>query len=380
MNIIGVSYNPEGICFAKSDNKIATNTVYINEFIDIFRKNGICDIGFSYKVVGDKVVPVYTPEILQYTMAGKVMKKVDDYLKIILNEISAIYIGEEYLKLIKDKTVLSNNISTTETDTIVTGISMEPTQVIVNKIGNTIELIDIVLKLNYWRRNHKSGTLLPFTNYEIEFLNQYMIEDIPNLCRMDVAHPYNHLKRVFVAQHIAKFIVQNTPITTSSTIRKEIPDLSVPIRMTKRDTQNIVFGFNHLAIKSIDSNVWHEFKYEGINIKYKKLESVNPTSSIVTKINSLSSEGGIKSESNESKYIQRGFTGHIPGAKFSYVVYKDDSKKCAELKMFYNGIMTRVESFTSDAKNEGELIADSYINYKVINSYPDLIVKYCNAH
>ena len=114
---------------------------------------------------------------------------------------------------------------------------------IVNKIGNTIELIDIVLKLNYWRRNHKSGTLLPFTNYEIEFLNQYMIEDIPNLCRMDVAHPYNHLKRVFVAQHIAKFIVQNTPITTSSTIRKEIPDLSVPIRMTKRDTQNIVFGF-----------------------------------------------------------------------------------------------------------------------------------------
>jgi hypothetical protein len=380
MNVIGVSYNPEGICFAKSDNKIATNTLYINEFIDIFRKNGICDIGFSYKVVGDKVIPVYTPEILQYTMAGKVMKKVDDYLKIILNELSAIYLGEEYLKLIKDKTVLPNKISTSETDTIVTGISMEPSQVIVNKTGNTIELVDIVLKLNYWRQNHKSGASLPFTNYEIQFLNQYMNEDIPNLCRIEAGHPYNHLKRVLVAQHIAKFIVQNTPITTSATIRKEVPDLSVPIRMTRRDTQNIVFGLNQLAIKSIDSNVWHEFQYSGSNIKYKKLELVNPTSSCVTKINSLSSEGGIKSESNESKYVQRGFTGHTPSAKFSYVVYKDDSKKCAELKMFYNGIMARVESFSSDAKNEGELVADCYVNYKVITTYPDLIVKYCAAH
>ena len=376
MDIIGASYGADGICFAKKDSKISTNSLYINEFINLFRNNGICDIGFSYNVIGDKIVQVWSPADLQYTMAGKVMKKVDDYLKIILNELSPIYNGEKYINLIKNKTELPANMSIGG-EQILTGISIEPSQIIVNKTTNTIEIIDINLKLNYWRKNYVTGVAIPFTQFETAFLNNYVQEDIPNLCRIDPSHPFNHLKKVFVAQHIAKFLVANTKISVAGLMRTENPDLGIPIHLINRETEEIVFGYNNLVIKKIGSKICHEFKYDGTGVKYNKLETPMPTSNLMSKITALHSEGGVKSESSDSKYIQRGLVENKSGPRFSYVVFNDDSKKCKELKIMYNSAMLNMDSFFSDAINITQLAIDSYKNYDVIKNYPERIVKYC---
>jgi len=378
MNIIGVSYDSTGICFAEKTSRISTNTLYINEFIDLFRTVGVCDIGFSYDFVCGKIIQIYKPHNLQFTMAGKVMKKVDDYLKTILTELSPIYFGEKLIDLIKNKTELPKDMKLGD-EHILTGISIEPTQIIVNKTANTIEIIDIVLGLKYWRKDYITGSVLPFTKHEIDFLNNYVSEYISNMCRIDHDHPYNHLKQIFVAQHIAKFIVQNTRMTISGLMKKETPDLDIPLHLSVRETEEVVFGYNHIAIKRISSRIVHEFKFNG-TVMYTKHEGVTPTSSIMTKITGLESEGGIHSESSDAKYIQRGLIEHDSGPRYTYVVFDDDSKKCKELKIIYNGVMLKADSFFTDAPTAGQLAIDSYKNYFVLKNYPEQILKYCKPH
>lgn len=381
MDIIGVAHDSStGIAFIKKDSVISTNLLYIVEFFNIFKNDGVCDIGFSYNLgSGRTIIPTWTPNKLGCTNAGIVMQKVDDYLKKILIEMAPIYCGELIMDQVKNKTILDPIKINTENT--VTGIYIQPKNIKVKKSNDKFEVEDIEFELKYWRTNSQTGTNMSFSQYEIQYINQYQNEFIPNLCRCDPNHPYNHLKKIIVAQHIAKYLVQNTKLVLEKITIVEKPLISIPVSMTLRHTENVVIGYNHVLTNSVQSNNWHEFKYENGRTSYKLLENVNPTSEHTTTITSLSSSGGIKSESTDAKLIARGFTiGKDKSISHYFVGFTDDSEKCKMLKTRFNQAVANAESFTSDASTIGQLIIDTYRIRRDILEIPKQIEIYCNAH
>jgi hypothetical protein len=96
MDIVGVVHDISNVIFVKKETRISTHITYIAELFNIFRENGISDIGFSYNLNKERgiIEGVWTPTNLKTTMCGFIFKYADDYLKKMIIELNPIFFGQ----------------------------------------------------------------------------------------------------------------------------------------------------------------------------------------------------------------------------------------------------------------------------------------------
>ncbi len=169
MNIVGVeTYNDEwNFIFEERNN--STNILYINEFVELFRKNGIQDIFFTYRYdrITNRIEGEWSPSQLKTKYIGLLLMKIDNYLKSVLDEIAAITYAEKLIKNNKHCTYITSvNINNN-------GLKGQQTE-------TNIYINDILLELKYWR-TELDKTPVNFSDNELKYFHFYNDEYIPNM-------------------------------------------------------------------------------------------------------------------------------------------------------------------------------------------------------
>lgn len=385
MNIVGVDSLPSGIVFrTNSDTRIATCLTYINEFVHVFRKSGSEDATFTYVIKDGAIVGEWTPSILNYTTVGQIMCAVDNYLKTIFIELSAINSGIAVMDAFHKKPPFKH--------LYLRGINIQPRKISYTEFGRGISIDDVTFELKYWQKDAATGMSVPFNSHELDYLRYYEHEFMPNIMRSYPEHPFNHLKQVIVAQQIAKHLVKNTPYTIDeSYIDKTPSSVSIPIHIRSCSVTMCVYGEYEgnfiVCCQHRHSNRWHIITMMPTKTTTWRLinELGVPTSGDTTTVTTESnSEGGVilsgRTELERRGAVSDDRSGGRPGMGFKFVVFADDNKKCSALKTIFNSTLYNSVRFDTDAETIGQLAIDSFKNAHILKTYPAKIEKFCDPH
>lgn len=384
MDIVGVDTVHDGMVFCTDpDSKVATCLTYINEFVHVFRKTKTSDAKFTYVVKDGHIVGEWTPAPLNYTTVGHVMCSVDNYLKTVLVELNAISAGMTVMDALSDKKK--------EDKMTLLGVFIQPKKVYCSQLKSGYCVDDVTFELKYWRKNASTGANVPFSKHELEFLQYYDNEYIPNMMRGFPDHPFNHLKKVVTAQYIAKHLVENTSYTVEESMIDKMPkSVTTPIHISPSSITTCVYGMYDknmiVCAQHKYSKQWHLItKLSNGETKWEvKTHIGTPTGDTVTVTTETSMEGGVVLPGS-GPLERRGWVSDTrkndrPGMGFRFIVFKDDNKKCAELKTIFNATMYNSTRFDTDAETAGQLVIESFRNTHILKTIPSKIEKFCDPH
>lgn len=226
---VNITLKPGGCDIYTNDNILN----YIKHFYAIFSLSKYSgNIKFSYEFDKGKVEPKWTPQILQYTKIGSIMREIDDTLKESLNKVSAFEIATNILDQIKGLEFVPKSLSAKKSDVI--GIYWSMGRVMDNKTSSSYNLTDVEILTNSWKKD-KDNRVIPFKDGELRLLEDIQLTN--NLfSKSKVNHPLNKLKEIYSAYFAVRYLFEKDIKFDVGLI-----DIHAPVKPITLDKKNVSF-------------------------------------------------------------------------------------------------------------------------------------------
>jgi hypothetical protein len=372
MSITGFENEGDYIKFINNpSHPCATTIEYINDFVKLFRTHGKTDVYFTFNFKEGNIVPSWSPATLNTTIVGKHLMDIDVYLKHYLNDVILLMTGYIFTYSSNPEEFQSK---INETNNYIFNVNINPKNISVHSTSNKFKVNDVTLYLNYDRIDKRNGNYIEMTYPEKMFKSFFENEYIPNVMRIEKLHPFNLLRKITTAQHIALKLVD------TKYYMPEIPPITFPIHKSIIKNFNIYMGKNerrtfvsYTTDKFINMYDFPEFKFIEEKSNGRQFHNYCYYKDRITQ------EGGINLPVSERIHTNYGWTPDDGQKDPYYLILKKDSKACIELKKEWN---IRLQSaFDHDSSIDDIQLYDMFKtgqdNSKFFKEFDENLRKHC---
>eukprot|EP01080_Neovahlkampfia_damariscottae_P002341 gene2341-2809_t len=257
MSIAGITFSENKFQTLLSLEEQGTDIIYLDEMLTILQTSNSNEVSFSYDHAGtikstneELVKPVWTPEICSQTSCGWILRTADDLLKQNLKHLTNMTYGTQFLESMTN--LKSGDSIKVQYSPRVSRIRIKPKEIVYEKFENSIYVSDVKWEIEFDMKT-KEGVLIPIHNLQKKLM-EYYEKEVENITKKDPQHAYSLLRKVFIAQELAKFIIQNKIPYQKEKVKNVVPN---------KNTSN--------------------FKYENVEITLWNAKDQTGNSGVITK-------------------------------------------------------------------------------------------------